>query len=127
MIKHPFENEQRNGHVVERMVLDQPNPPRIPPGCASPLLDVQTVAYFPCMPRSRKGKHTLKTTSREVRPTHVCCSISRAQYLSRLLGTYYQHRDVVLNRANKAKEDDGRSLSVSTLVTPILLGAMQAR
>ncbi len=46
--------EQRNGHVV---VLDQANLPRIPPGCASPLLDVQTVAYFPCMPRSRKGKH----------------------------------------------------------------------
>ncbi len=56
MIKHPFENEQRNGHVVERMVLDQANLPRIPPGCASPLLDVQTVACFPCMPRSRKGK-----------------------------------------------------------------------
>lgn len=45
------------GTLSKEWVWTKQNLPRIPPGCASPLLDVQTVAYFPCMPRSRKGKH----------------------------------------------------------------------
>jgi hypothetical protein len=63
--------EQRNGHVVERMVLDQANLPRIPPGCASPLLGVQAVAYFPIAACRDPERANIKTTSREVRP-HAC-------------------------------------------------------